>query len=106
VKATAFAAQAVGGLSSAQSSMIFFGFLVLGGEAIAAALRMAVDEMVGADVGLLDRLAGSALGVVRVGLVAITAVLVPDRVIPSGRDSAFLVGSQLRPLFRWQGRRA
>ena len=39
------------------------------------------------------------LGVVRVGLIAVTAVLVLDRIVPAGREPAFLAGSQLRPMF-------
>jgi membrane protein required for colicin V production len=103
VKATAFAAQTIQGLSSAQNALIFLGALLLGGEAIAAAFRMAIDEMVGPDIGVTDRLAGSALGIVRVGLIAVTLVLVFDRMFPTGRDPAFLAGSHLRPMLSMAG---
>jgi membrane protein required for colicin V production len=36
---------------------------------------------------------------VRVALIAITLVLVFDRIIPAGRDPDFLAGSLLRPAF-------
>jgi hypothetical protein len=50
------------------------------------------------EVSLPDRLAGSVLGVVRIGLVAMTLVLIFDRIIPLDRQPAFLRGSQLRPI--------
>lgn len=100
VKGTALASQALGtDLSSGQTSLIFFAVFAVFGIAIAGGLCAAIDEISGAEIGLADRLAGSALGVVRVGLVAITLVLVFDRIIPAGRDPAFLAGSHLRPMF-------
>lgn len=101
VKATSLLAQALGGkdLSTGQVSVMFFCVFALLGVAIAAGFCAAIDELAGSEIGLPDRLAGSALGVVRVALIAITLVLVFDRIIPAGRDPAFLVGSYLRPMF-------
>ncbi len=45
-------------------------------------MRMALDETIGPGAGIGDRLAGAALGAVRVGLVAITLVLIFDRLVP------------------------
>lgn len=90
-------------VSGQQNSLIFFGIFIAAGLAISAGLRMAVDEMTGTEINLADRLAGSALGIVRVGLIAVTLVLVFDRIIPAGRDPAFLAGSQLRPLLSFAG---
>ena len=84
---------------SLQTLAIFFGIFALLGVAIAAGFNAAIDAWSGADISLPDRLAGSMLGVVRVGLIAVTAVLVFDRIIPAGREPAFLSGSQLRPMF-------
>jgi membrane protein required for colicin V production len=67
--------------------------------------RMMVDEAVGDEVGLVDRFCGAALGAVRVGLVATSMVLVFDRLIPLGRQPAFLEGSQLRPIFSSVGQK-
>ncbi len=92
-------------VSGQQNSLVFFGIFLAAGLAIAAGLRMAVDEMTGTEIALPDRLAGSALGVVRVGLIAVTLVLVFDRIIPAGRDPAFLAGSHLRPLLSLAGRK-
>src|SRR5262245_20019455 len=69
---------------SVQTFLIFFGILVMLGVAIAAGFNAAVDEMSGPDISLPDRFAGSILGVVRVGLIAVTAVLVFERIIPAG----------------------
>ena len=60
--------------------------------------RVIVDQTVGDEPGLLDRLAGGVLGAVRVGLVAISMVLVFDRIIPVGQEPGFLKGSQFRPI--------
>jgi membrane protein required for colicin V production len=102
MKATALISQAIDRTpdpGSLQTLLIFFGVFVLLGVAIAAGFNAAIDEMSGADISLADRLAGSMLGMVRVGLIAVTAVLVLDRIVPAGREPAFLAGSQLRPLF-------
>ncbi len=59
----------------------------------------------GVEIGLPDRLGGSLLGLIRVGLIAVTAVLVFDRIIPAGRDPAFLAGSRLRPMLSMAGQK-
>jgi membrane protein required for colicin V production len=101
VKATALLSQALGSQapSGNQIPLVFLCAFALLGLAITLGFRAAIDELSGSEIGLPDRLAGSALGVARVGLIAITLVLVFDRVIPAGRDPAFLIGSQLRPMF-------
>jgi membrane protein required for colicin V production len=67
-------------------------------------MRMALDETIGSEAGIADRLAGALLGAVRVGLVATTLVLIFD-LVPSDRQPAFLVGSQLRPLLSAAGQK-
>jgi membrane protein required for colicin V production len=67
--------------------------------------RIPIDEAIGTDIGLVDRLGGAALGAVRVGLVATSIVLVFDQIIPSYRQPAFLQDSQLRPIFSAAGQR-
>ena len=57
--------------------------------------RMMVDEAV-------DE---AGLGALRVGLIATSVVLVFDRLIPAGRQPAFLEGSQLRPILSSVGQR-
>jgi membrane protein required for colicin V production len=83
----------------------FLGALLLIGMVLGKAARMMVDEAIGDDPGIADRLGGAALGALRVGLIATSVVLVFDRVIPVGREPAFLEGSQLRPLFSQAGKR-
>lgn len=65
--------------------------------------RMALDEAIGSEAGIADRLGGAALGAVRVVLVATTFVLIFDKLLPANREPAFLKGSQLRPLFSTAG---
>lgn len=86
-----------------QSSMPFFAIFLVGGIVLGKLLQVAVDAMVGSDIGLADRLAGATLGVVRVGLVALTLVLIFDQVAPPNFQPAFLTGSQLRPIFSFAG---
>jgi membrane protein required for colicin V production len=79
-------------------SLTFFGLLVVGGLLFAQMLRFVVAGMVGDEILLLDRFAGLLLGAARALLVAVTIVLIFDRIIPSGREPAFLKGSKSRPL--------
>jgi membrane protein required for colicin V production len=64
---------------------------------------MALDEAIGSEASIADRLAGAALGAIRVGLVATSFVLIFDKLLPANRQPAFLNGSQLRPLFSAAG---
>jgi membrane protein required for colicin V production len=75
------------------------------GIGIAKLMRIVLDENIGSEAGIGDRLGGAALGAVRVGLVATTLVLIFDQLIPGDRQPAFLNGSQLRPLFSAAGQR-
>lgn len=59
--------------------------------------RMALDDAIGSETGIGDRLGGAILGAARVGLVAITLVLIFDQLVPADRQPAYLTGSQLRP---------
>jgi membrane protein required for colicin V production len=89
----------------AQNSLLFFGIFLVAGIVLGKVLRMAVDEMIGPEAGLGDRLAGAALGAVRVGLVAVTLVLIFDRLVPIDRQPGYLTGSQLRPLLSLAGQK-
>jgi membrane protein required for colicin V production len=92
-------------LSLTQNSPFFFGIFLVIGLVLGKFMRMAVDDAVGPSAGIGDRLGGAALGVVRVGLVAVTLVLVFDQLVPSDRQPAFLNGSQLRPLLSEVGQK-
>jgi membrane protein required for colicin V production len=87
----------------AQNSLVFLGVFLVVGMVVGALLRTAVGEVVGARIGVLDRFAGSVLGALRIGLVAVTMVLIFDRIIPADRQPAFLKGSQLRPILLMAG---
>jgi membrane protein required for colicin V production len=86
-----------------QGWVLFFGIFLIAGMALGKLARMALDDAIGDDAGIADRLGGAALGAVRVGLVATSLVLVFDQLLPANRQPAFLNGSQLRPLFSAAG---
>lgn len=84
---------------------LFLGVFLVVGMVFGKCARMAVDESIGSEAGIGDRLGGAALGAVRVVLVATSLVLVFDQLIPDDRQPAFLRGSQLRPIFSAAGQR-
>ena len=88
-----------------QNSPVLFGIFLITGIVLGKFMRMAIDDTVGPHTGIGDRLAGAALGAVRVGLVAISFVLIFDQLVPSGREPGYLKGSQLRPLLSVAGQR-
>jgi membrane protein required for colicin V production len=85
------------------SLLMFCAIFFVIGFVVSALLRFAVSEIVGPDVSVPDRIAGSALGALRVGLLAVMMVLVFDGVIPMDRQPPFLTGSQLRPILSSAG---
>jgi membrane protein required for colicin V production len=89
----------------AQNSLLFFVIFLAAGIGLGKLMRMALDETIGPETGIGDRLAGAALGAIRVGLVAITLVLVFDQLVPADRQPPFLAGSQLRPLLSVAGQK-
>jgi membrane protein required for colicin V production len=88
-----------------QNSLIFFVIFLISGMALGKMARMAIDETMGSEAGIGDRLAGALLGAARVGLVAITLVLIFDQLVPADRQPAYLIGSQLRPLLSMAGQK-
>jgi len=102
---SALAPQIDGKLGSplTQNSLLFFGTFLIAGMVLGKCARMALDDTIGSEAGIGDRLGGAALGAARVGLVAITLVLIFDQLVPVDRQPVFLTGSQLRPLFSAAG---
>jgi membrane protein required for colicin V production len=90
-------------LPPAQTWVAFVLFFVAAGMAISALLRFSVRELVGEKISIPDRVAGAMLGAVRVVLLAVVLVLIFDRIIPAGREPAFLKGSQWRPVLSMAG---
>jgi membrane protein required for colicin V production len=82
----------------------FAAFLVIG-IAFGKIGRIMLDDAIGSEAGIGDRLGGAALGALRVGMVATTLALVFDQLVPVDRQPAFLNGSQLRPLFSLAGQK-
>lgn len=70
---------------------------IAAGIIMGALLRRAINDLVGPDVSLPDRLLGALLGAARIALAAVLIVVIFDRVIPQNREPAFLKGSTLRP---------
>jgi membrane protein required for colicin V production len=88
-----------------QNAPILFVIFLATGIGLGRLMRMALDETFGSEPGLGDRLAGAALGAVRVGLIATTVVLMFDTLVPSDRQPAYLTASRLRPLLSVAGQR-
>ncbi len=108
VAATSYLApQIAGKLGSplTQNSLLFFATFLITGMVLGKAARMALDDTIGSEAGIGDRLGGAALGAIRVGLVAITLVLIFDQLVPVDRQPAFLTGSQVRPLLSTAGQK-
>ena len=80
---------------------ILLGFIT--GMVLGKIARLAIDDAIGSEPGIGDRLLGALLGAARVGLVAITLVLIFDQLVPLDRQPAFLTGSKLWPLFSAAG---
>jgi membrane protein required for colicin V production len=89
--------------ASWHGSLAFFVNFLLAGLLFGAMMRSAVNAMIGPSVDLPDRLLGSLFGAIRIGLIAVTVVLVFDRIIPPDREPAFLVGSRVRPVLSIAG---
>lgn len=91
-------------LPPAQLSLAYFVVFFILGIILAALLRGAVGEISGPQIGAADRAAGALLGALRVVLVAVLMVMVFERIIPAGREPAFLRDSHLRPILSQAGR--
>jgi len=90
-------------LASAQVSLTLFAIFLACGIVLAGLLRLAVNDLIGPQIGWGDRIGGAALGAVRVFLIAVTLVLIFDQLIPPNAQPPFLVGSQLRPMLSKAG---
>lgn len=92
-------------LSPPQTWIVFAAIFLLAGIVLSALLRLAVSEMVSPNISIPDRVAGALLGALRIGLVAVVVVLAFDRIIPQGREPAWLKGSQWRPVLSMAGQK-
>jgi membrane protein required for colicin V production len=80
-------------------------FVVFLGSAlvISALLNRAVGDMAGST-GPYDRVAGAALGVVRIVLLAVAVMTIFEHIIPPDREPHWMAQSRLRPLLSAAGR--
>ncbi len=104
--AMSFVGPAIGGEGYSplgQNWPVFFGIFLVAGLVLGKLMRTVLDETIGPGAGIGDRLAGAALGAVRVGLVAVTLVMVFDQLVPPDRQPEYLAGSRLRPLLSVAG---
>jgi membrane protein required for colicin V production len=104
VWATSQVARDAGGLAIMQNPLPFFGTFLVAGIVLGKLMRMVLDETVGTEAGIADRIGGAVLGAVRVGLIAVSVVVVFDQLVPADRQPPYLTGSQLRPIFSAAGR--
>jgi membrane protein required for colicin V production len=100
---TSLVSHDAGNLAVMQNPVPFFGRFLVAGIVLGKLMRMVVDETIGPESGIADRLAGAVLGAVRVGLIAVSVVVVFDQLVPADRQPPYLVGSRLRPLFSVAG---
>jgi membrane protein required for colicin V production len=103
VWATSLVSRDTGGMALMQNPLPFLGTFLLAGILLGKLMRMAIDETIGTEAGIADRIAGAALGAVRVGLIAVSVVFVFDQLVPADRQPPYLVGSRLRPLLSAAG---
>ena len=71
-----------------QTWIVIVAIFVAAGAVLSALLRLAINEMVGPNISVPDR----------VTLLAIMLVVIFDRTIPPGQEPAFLKNSQWRPV--------
>jgi membrane protein required for colicin V production len=81
------------------NGVLLFGLFLVIGVVLGHLARTMLNDAIGAEVGIGDRLGGALLGAVRAGLVVTTLVLVFDQLVPLASQPQFLNGSRLRPLF-------
>jgi membrane protein required for colicin V production len=92
-------------VSNTQNSLVFFAVFLLSGIVLGSLLRMAINDLIGHEIGIGDRLGGAALGAVRILLIAVTFVLIFEQLVPTGMQPAYMTTSQLRPLLSLAGQR-
>ncbi|WGR95171.1 CvpA family protein [Bradyrhizobium sp. ISRA443] len=85
------------------NGVLLFALFLVTGVVLGKLARTMLDDAVGSEIGIADRLGGALLGAVRAGLVVTTLVLVFDQLVPLAKQPQFLNGSRLRPLFSAAG---
>jgi membrane protein required for colicin V production len=89
--------QAPASASQVQNSLTFFAVFLIAGMVLGSLLRLAINDLIGAHIGIGDRLGGAGLGAIRMGLIAVTLVLIFDQLVPANLQPSYLTGSHLRP---------
>jgi membrane protein required for colicin V production len=81
------------------NGVLLFGLFLVSGIILGKLARTMLDDTIGSEIGIGDRLGGALLGAARAGLVVTSLVLVFDQLVPMANQPQFLNGSRLRPLF-------
>jgi len=103
VWATSMLTHNAGNIGMMQNPLLFLAAFLIAGVVLGQLMRMMIDDAIGTESGIVDRLGGAILGAVRVGLVTISVVVVFDQLVPADREPSYLVGSRLRPMFSAAG---
>ena len=72
------------------NGVLLFGLFLLIGVILGKMARTMLDDTIGSEIGIGDRLGGALLGAIRVGLVVTTLVLVFDQLVPPAKQPQFL----------------
>lgn len=87
----------------ARNVVLFFVVLLVVGAVVGRLLRHGLAELLGDDVGIVDRIVGALFGALRLGIVVLPVVVMFDRYVPPERQPQFFAGSKLRPYFSSAG---
>jgi membrane protein required for colicin V production len=103
VWATSMVSRDTGSAAMMQNPVPFFAAFLVAGAVLGKLMRMVIDDAIGTDAGIADRLGGAVLGAVRVGLIAVSVVVVFDQLVPLDRQPPYLIVSRLRPVLSAAG---
>jgi membrane protein required for colicin V production len=92
-------------LSPETAWLPLFAIFIAFGVVLGAIFRYGVNEFIGSDPSLFDRVGGAALGTLRMVFAAVLIVVIFDRLIPPDRQPPYLVGSRLRPYLSAAGQK-
>lgn len=81
--------QAPAGASQVQNSLTFFAIFLIAGILLGSLLRLAINDLIGAHISIGDRLGGALLGAIRIGLIAVTLVLIFDQLVPANAQPSY-----------------
>jgi membrane protein required for colicin V production len=84
-------------MPEAYSGTVTACILLITGVLFSALLRRMLNDVVGTEIGFVDRVTGALLGIARIALLAVMIAVIFDRILPPGRQPQWLKESQLYP---------